>query len=159
MRAAGALAAPRAECGGLQRSQSAALPSQPPPQHRQPCLPACLQVMPDCSGTPPAASHTSYRQDYGRLGADPLSHTAAAPSHMTLAATSGDLAKGTARASLHPPGYCGHVPAAHPTGSCAAGASSRADPKTQALLFSLDQYSRGRVPQYTGELPAAAVHR
>ena len=73
----------------------------------------------------------------------------------TLAATSGDLAKGTARASLHLPGYGGHVPAAPQAGSCTSGGSARTDHKSQALLFSLDQYSRGRLPKYTGAGPAS----
>ena len=46
-------------------------------------------------------------------------------------------------------------------GAGVSGAEGRADHKAGSLLFSLDQYSRGRMPHYTGQssvITGAAVH-
>eukprot|EP00798_Chlamydomonas_sp_ICE-L_P013088 gene13088-3616_t len=102
---------------------------------------------------------SSYGVDYGADGSDPMQRTAPAEKFMTRLSTTRDLAEGTTRNTNNVPGYTGHqsqykhntLARAH-----ADAADERSDVKKEMLLYSLDQYSRTRVPNYTGYKPQAA---
>ncbi|KAL3133752.1 hypothetical protein ABBQ32_008236 [Trebouxia sp. C0010 RCD-2024] len=101
----------------------------------------------------------SHTIDFGAYGDDPLSRTVGAATDMSQAATTHDLAAGTARSTKQLPGYTGFIPESdHNALACheASGVQQpRQDGRAATMLFTLDQYSRQRVPLYTGHRPTA----
>lgn len=105
---------------------------------------------------PRCESDTTYSNNFGQDGSDPMSRTAPLASLMTKTSTTRELADGTIRNTCHLPGYSGFAPAAKTNAlavSHAFAADPRPDHKAAALLQSLDQYSRQRDPGYTGYKP------
>lgn len=78
---------------------------------------------------------TSYKQDFGAYGDDPMARTALTEAEMTMHATSNDLSQGTQRNTWQLPGYTGfqcatkHNPVAME--QC-MGCNSRRDTKVRA---------------------------
>ena len=100
----------------------------------------------------------SYRIDYGADGSDPLDRSAPGERFQSRLSTTRDLAEGTVRNTNNPPGYTGHTPASrhHELARAHADAADeRMDGKVDMMLYSLDQFSRSRVPLYTGYKPQA----
>lgn len=99
-----------------------------------------------------------YTTDFGIDTSDPLSRTAPAERFMTRLSTTRDLAGGTARNTNQIPGYTGHMSQStqNKLGRAHSDApDERSDVKKEMLLYSLDQYSRTRLPLYTGHKPQA----
>ncbi|DBA75087.1 hypothetical protein WJX77_007300 [Trebouxia sp. C0004] len=101
----------------------------------------------------------SHTQDFGAYGDDPLKRGIGGAKEMTGAATTRDLAAGTARSTWQVPGYSGFIPESqHNTLACREASAidqPRQDGEASTMLFTLDQYSRQRVPQNTGHRPTA----
>ncbi|KAG2497575.1 hypothetical protein HYH03_004321 [Edaphochlamys debaryana] len=104
-------------------------------------------------------TYTTYSAEYGPDGHDPMARQAADKATMTRAATTRDLAHGTTRNACHVPRYTGHIPASQYASAQGVAhgeaAEPRPDHKARALLFTLDQYPRDRLPGYTGYKPQA----
>lgn len=102
---------------------------------------------------------SAYKTDFGEDGSDPMERSAPGERFQSRLATTRDLAEGTCRNVNHPPGYTGHLPASkyhHLARAQADGADERMDQKQDMLLYSLDQFSRSRVPHCTYTKPQAA---
>jgi hypothetical protein len=100
----------------------------------------------------------TYRMEYGADGSDPMERTAPGEKFQRRMATSRDLAEGTVRNTNHLPGYTGHTPASkfHELARAHADAADeRMDAKIDMSLYALDQFSRSRLPHYTGFKPKA----
>jgi len=101
---------------------------------------------------------STYTVSFGTYGHDPMSRTAASHKDMTLTATTNELNKGTTRTTRQVPGYSGFLPASTNCETAVdhgMGSVPRSSAKTDMLLYSLDQYSRERVPKYQGSRPQA----
>lgn len=103
---------------------------------------------------------TSYAREYGPDGSDPMARQAPGKATMTRLSATRDLAEGTTRNTCNVPRYTGHMPASQYASEAGRvqgeAAAPRPDHKADALLFTLDQYSRSRVPGYTGFKPQDA---
>ena len=100
----------------------------------------------------------SYRIDFGADGDDPMDRSAPGERFQSRLSTTRDLAEGTSRNTNNPPGYTGHTPASkyHELARAHADAADeRMDAKIDMSLYTLDQFSRSRVPHYTGYKPQA----
>ncbi|KAK9814842.1 hypothetical protein WJX72_012462 [[Myrmecia] bisecta] len=87
---------------------------------------------------------------------EPEARNAATAKDMTLLASTRDLNLGTARGTHHLPGYCGFLASSKENAQAVQQTNAlnpRPSSKVDSLLFSLDQYSRQRVPHYTGYKP------
>jgi hypothetical protein len=103
----------------------------------------------------------SYRIDFGADGDDPMDRSAPGERFQSRLSTTRDLAEGTVRNTNNPPGYTGHTPASkhHELARAHADAADeRMDAKVGMSLYALDQFSRSRVPKYTGYKPQAPAN-
>lgn len=120
------------------------------------------KVMPRVMNPGMSRNYTSYTQEYGADGADPMARQPGGAATMTRMAATRDLAHGTTRNTSHIPGYTGHAPASQFASAAGVAqgeaAAPRADLKAASLPFTLDQYSRARVPGYTGHKPQGAAN-
>lgn len=99
---------------------------------------------------------SSYRRDFGEECSDPMERGAPAEKFMTRMATAKELSEGTTRNTNNIPGYTGHIAASKYNRLAQAQSDApdeRIDNKKDMLLYHLDQYSRSRVPHYTGYKP------
>lgn len=98
------------------------------------------------------------RIDFGADGSDPMERSAPGERFQSRMTTTRDLSEGTTRNTNHLPGYTGHLPASkyHELARAQAdGADERIDVKSDMLLYHLDQFTRTRLPGYTGSKPKA----
>ncbi|CAD7700319.1 unnamed protein product [Ostreobium quekettii] len=106
---------------------------------------------------PRIQTSTTYHDNYGTCGSDPLARSAPNEQEMTRTASTINLAHGTPRNTYHIPGYGGFIPESTHNKLAvtqAEGQHTRIDAKIDMLLStSVDQYSRGRLPGYTGCRP------
>lgn len=102
--------------------------------------------------------NSTYTVNFGSYGHDPMTRTAASHKDMTMTSTTHELNLGTTRTTRQVPGYSGFMPASKKNDRAVEhgmGAIPRSSAKTDMLLYSLDQYSRERVPKYLGSRPQA----
>ncbi|KAK3233427.1 hypothetical protein CYMTET_56273 [Cymbomonas tetramitiformis] len=98
---------------------------------------------------PPFNGLTTYAQNHGAYGSDPLSNSAKHESEISKRASTAELQKGTVKNTSQIPGYSGFVPEAQHNSHAithALGQDNRPLAKDKMLLCSLDQYSRHTVP-------------
>ncbi|KAL6754162.1 flagellar associated protein [Haematococcus lacustris] len=118
------------------------------------------KVMPHAMPPTMFGAAYAYHADFGPDCTDPMKRSAPGERFQSrLATTSPELAAGTARVTNNPPGYVGHIPASKFNKLAQAQADApdeRQDQKIDMLLFNFDQYSRTRLPGYTGHKPQAA---
>jgi hypothetical protein len=146
----GNMVVPNPLIGGLAAAGGTLSPSAPLEQR--------YQTMPRAMAPGMFGATPSYRADFGADGSDPLDRTAPGERFQTRLATTRDLAEGTTRNTNHPPGYTGHQPASrhHELARAQAdGADERINAKNDMALYGLDQFSRTRLPHYTGYKPQA----
>ena len=103
---------------------------------------------------------------YGTYGSNPLARGAGGNNMgigagITQRSSTNELGLGTTRVTRHVPGYSGFIAEApHNIDALSAsdGVVARTDEKKRMLLASVDQYSRGVVPGYTGWRPQEPVN-
>ena len=103
---------------------------------------------------------------YGKYGSNPLARGAGGNNMgigagITQRSSTNELGLGTTRVTRHVPGYSGFIAEApHNIDALSAsdGVVARTDEKKRMLLASVDQYSRGVVPGYTGWRPQEPVN-
>jgi len=95
---------------------------------------------------------TNYRTDFGAFGQNPRERTAKTPQEVSLNATTAEQFQGTSKATYHPPGYSGFIPAsgrnAHATVQGQMSSSRQPGKWELSTLF-----------QYAYSLPGTASYR
>lgn len=121
------------------------------PEFRYSVMPRAME--PAIDGT------TTYHLNHGPDGGDPQDRGITSKFDMTHRSTTRELAEGTSRNTQQLPGYTGFCPASQYNDlarSHAFAAETRKDAKSEMLLYSLDQYSRSRLPHNTTYKPQTA---
>ncbi len=124
----------------------------PPPAEQR------YQTMPRAMPPGMFGERPSYQMDFGTDGSDPMERSAPGEKFQSRLSSTRDLCEGTTRNTNNPPGYTGHLPASkyHQLARAQADAADeRMDAKIDMSLYALDQFSRSRLPGYTGFKPKA----
>lgn len=142
----------KSEEGNLLMASKKVLPPGPAPRER-----ANRQISGVALKNP--ALTTSYRNDYGPFGANPRSKLPADPAQINFTGSTLEYFQGTTKATHHPPGYAGFIPASgrnsHATqqGMCQAERLGTKNFELQTLF----QYPQA-IPGYAGYRPQTAIN-
>lgn len=142
----------KAEEGHLLNASKQILPAGPEPKER---------VTPQIRGViihqPPLT--TSYRETFGKFGADPRSKTPGHSSEINFTASTVENFQGTTKASFHPPGYSGFIPQAcrNPVAQSQALCGDTRKSTKDFVQQTLFQYPHN-IPGYAGYRPITAIN-
>jgi len=142
----------KSEEGNLLMASKKVLPPGPAPRER-----ANRQITGVALKNP--ALQTTYRNTFGPFGIDPRSKLPADPTQINFTAATSEYFQGTTKATYHPPGYSGFIPATgrntHATqqGVCQADRMGTKNFELQTLF----QYPQA-VPGYAGYRPQTAIN-
>jgi len=137
----------------VHRALKHAAPAPPPPPQR-----ANADTIPSVTLKEPTLV-TSYRNDYGPFGVDPVSKMPEVPAEICMRASTAEYNMGTTKSGKHPPGYSGFIPATFRNAKATAQGKC-AVPREGTKKFELStlfQYPQD-IPGYAGYRPRTTIN-